>query len=297
MRWIRSICRRLRSVVSKESSNAALSEELQFHLARTVEENMAAGMPEREAVTAAQASFGSWTGTTEQCYQARGTAWIDDFLQDFRYGLRTLTKHRSFSVISILTLALGIGACTAIFSVFDAVLLRSLPYGSPKQLVYLYTPSAQLLRMGIPAEVFNPSFADFFDLKKQSHAVEEMTLFQETSFNLAADGRTERVGAARIDADFFRTLQSQPQVGRAISAGDQQQGNDRVAIISHALWEQMFAGTRNILDRTVRLDGDRYWVIGVMPLGARRIDSPAVDVPGFLRGLRSCSSEAWSKGA
>ena len=267
MRWIRSLCRRFRSILSKESSNAALSEELQFHLARAVEENMARGMPERKAVAAAQASFGSWAGTTEQCYQARGTAWIDDFLQDIRYGLRTLTKNCSFSVISILTLALGIGACTAIFSVFDAVLLRSLPYGNPEQLVYLYTPSLQLLRQGIPAEFFNPSFADFFDLKHQSRSVAEMTLFQQASFSLAADGRPQRVGAARVGADFFRTMQSQPQVGRAIDAGDQQPGNDRVAIISHVLWEEMFAGTNKILDRTVRLDGDQYRVIGVMPPG------------------------------
>lgn len=278
MRWTKSLGRRLRSVVSKESSNVALREELQFHLERTIEENLARGLPEEDAVAAAKASFGSWVGTTEQCYQARGTALIDDFLQDLRYGLRTLTKHRSFSVLSILTLAMGIGACAAIFSIFDAVLLRSLPYGNPTQLVYLYTPSRQLLRLGVPAEVFNPSFADFFDLRKQSHSLEIATLFQQTSFNLAAGGKTERVGAARVDADFFGTLESEPQVGRAINAGDQQQGNDRVAIVSHALWQEMFAGGRKINNSTLRLDGTQYQIVGVMPTGfeyPQKSDLPA----------------------
>ena len=278
MRWIRSLSRRLQSLVSKESSNAALREELRFHLARLVEGNMAQGMPEREAVVAAQASFGNWAGTTEQCYQARGTAWIDDFLQDLRYGLRTLKKHRSFSVTSVLTLAIGIGACTAIFSVVYAVLLRSLPYGSPEQLVNLYTPSLQLLRQGIPAELFNPSFADFFDLKKQSHLLEAVTLFEQTSFNVAADSHVERVGAARVDAEFFRTLQSQPEVGRAIDAGDLQPGSNQVTIISHGLWLEMFGGTKNILDRTIRFDGATYRIIGVTPAGfayPHRSDLPA----------------------
>lgn len=267
MRWIHSLRRRMRSLVSKDSTNAELSEELQFHLDRAVEQNMSRGMPEREAIAAAQRSFGNWAEAAEGCYRARGTAIIDDFFQDLRYALRGMAKHRSFSVMCVLTLALGIGACTAIFSVFDAVLLRSLPYGNPKQLVYLYTPSPQLLRMGIPAEVFNPSFADFFDLKRQSHSIAEMTQFQETSLNLTAGGHAVRVGAARIDADFFRTLKSQPEVGRAISADDQKTDGDRVVIISHSIWEQMFARANNILESTIVLNGTHYRVIGVMPAG------------------------------
>lgn len=267
MRLMQSLIRRLQSMVSKESSNVALHEELRFHLERLVEENMAQGMTEREAVAAAQASFGNWAGTTQQCYQARGTAWIDDLFQDVRYGLRTLKKQRSFAVTSVLTLAIGIGACTAIFSVVNAVLLRSLPYGNPEQLVNLYTPSLRLLRQGIPAELFNPSFADFSDLKKQSHLLEAVTLFEQTTFNVAADSQVERVGAARVDAEFFRTLQSQPELGRAIDAGDQQPGSNQVTIISHGLWLEMFDGTKNILGRAIRFDGATYRIIGVMPAG------------------------------
>ena len=262
MRLFHSLLRRLRWFLKKDSSNVELSEELQFHLDRQTEENIAGGMSPEQARAAARVSFGSVIEAAEDCYEARGVGWIEDLVQDVRFGMRTLLKHRSFTLVTVLTLALGIGACTAIFSLVNAVLIRSLPYGEAQKLVYLFTPNP---RFHLPAEIFGPSNADFFDLKKQSHSFAEMTLFQQATYNLAVDDRVERANAAKVDADFFTTLQSEPEFGRDIGVGDEKPGNNRVVVISHALWQNIFGGRSDVLGRMLRLDGTSYQIVGVMP--------------------------------
>ena len=140
------------------------------------------GHARKEAHAAANADFGSLPKTIEERYDARGIAWLDDLAQDVRYGLRTLCKHRSFTVVTVLTLALGIGACTAIFSLVNAVLIRSLPYGDPERLVYVFTPNSA---SKLPPEAFGPSPADFFDFKKQAKSFAAATFFDQTTYNLA----------------------------------------------------------------------------------------------------------------
>jgi predicted permease len=149
----------------------------------------------------------------------------------------------------------------------DAVLLRSLPYGDVEQLVYLYTPSVQLLRMKVPAEVFNPSFADFEDLKKQSTSFSSMTVFRMSSFNFSGGDQLEKLGVARVDAAFFTTLQTQPELGRIFDAKDEKPGNAHVVLISHALWKSVYESKSSVLGQMVRLDGAEYKVVGVMPAG------------------------------
>jgi predicted permease len=262
MRLFQSLRRRLRSFLDKDSSNVQLGEELQFHLERQTEENIAHGMSQKKARSAAKASFGDLPTAIEECYEARGVGWLDDLAQDVRYGLRTMVKHRSFTVVTILTLALGIGACTAIFSLVNAVLIQSLPYGEPDRLVYAFTPNPL---WNLPAEIFGPSDADFFDLKKQSKSFSAATLFSQTTYNLAGNDRAERVGAAQVDANFFGTLEVPPELGRGFDEKDEQPGDEQVAVISHALWQTMFGGRADVLGSTLRLDGVPYRVIGVMP--------------------------------
>src|SRR5579863_17007 len=196
-------------------------------------------------------------------FEKRGAVVLDNLGQDLRYGLRTMLKYRSFTVVTVFTLALGIGACTAIFSLVNAVLIRNLPYGEPERLVYLFTPNPL---WNLPAEEFGPSNADFFDLKEQSKSFSAATLFVQTTYNLAGNDRAERVGAAKVDADFFGTLQVAPDLGRGFDAKDEQPGNEHVAVISHALWQTMLAGRDDVLGSTLRLDGVPYRVIGVMPV-------------------------------
>src|SRR3984957_9859238 len=110
-----------------------------------------------------------------------------------------------------------------------------------------------------------PSYADFYDLKQQSHSFADMTAFEQATFNLALGGSVERMGAARGDERVFATLQSTPVLGRAIGADDNRPGHNRVAVISHSLWHSMFAGRTDILERSIQLDGASYKIIGVMP--------------------------------
>ncbi len=177
-----------------------LCQEPQFQPERETEENRARSISPEEARSVARASIGKAPKAVEECYGARSVALLDNLAQDLRYGLRTMLKYRSFTVVTVFTLALGIGACTAIFSLVNAVLIRRLPYGEAGRLVYLFTPNPL---WNLPAEMFGPSNADFFDLKGQSKSFSATTLFFQTTFNLAGNDRAERVGAAKVDADFF----------------------------------------------------------------------------------------------
>lgn len=263
MRLLHSLLRRLQSLRQRDSSNAALQEELQFHLQREIEENINHGMSPEEAQAAARADFGGVPIAIEACYEARGVAWLDDLAQDVRYGLRTLSKHRSFTVVTVLTLALGIGACTAIFSLVNAVLLRSLPYGDPERLVYVFAPNSV---WKFPPEAFGESPADFFDFRKQATSFAAATFFNQRTYNLVGGmDRAERAGAARVDADFFRTLGVVPEFGRGFDAKDEQPGGQPVVVISHALWQTVLGGRTDVLGSRLRLDGVAYEVIGVMP--------------------------------
>ena len=115
--------------------------------------------------------------------------------------------------------------------------------------------------------MFGPSYADFFDLKRDSHSFQDMTTFAQSVFSLASQGAAERVSAAQVDGDFFRTFQSPPELGRAITQDDAQPGHEKIAVISHALWQSMFASAADILHRSLLLDGKSYQIIGVMPQG------------------------------
>jgi predicted permease len=262
MRWVQSLLIRIRSLLNRDASNSAVKEELQFHLEQAISQNMARGMSPEEARSAARENFGSMAEVTQSCHDARGTAWLEDLAQDIRYGLRKLAKDWSFTSITVLTLALGIGGSTAIYSLVDAVLIRSLPYGNSGQLVYLFTPNA---RFHAPPDMLPPSKADFFDLKRQSRSFRSMTQFEQAIYNLAAGELLQRVGVAKVDSGFFETLEVNPLFGRVVEAADLEPGKDRVAVISYSLWQSMFAGASDVLSKSVMLDGAGYRIVGVMP--------------------------------
>ncbi|MBS1799874.1 MAG: ABC transporter permease [Acidobacteria bacterium] len=264
MRLLQSLRRRLQSLLHEDTGNVELSEELRFHLESLVERNLARGMTPQQARLAAREEFGSVAEATQSAYESRGTALLDDLAQDIRYSLRSLRRQPAFTLVTVLTLALGIGACTAIFSLVNAVLLRSLPYGDSSRLVYLYTPNPKI--KGLPGpEVFGPSNADFFDIKAQSHSYESMTFFNQKIYTLNADGQPQRVGAAQIDTSFFHTLEAVPLIGRDFNEADEQPGNSHVVIIGYPLWQSLFAGAADVLNRSITLNDQTYRIVGVMP--------------------------------
>ena len=260
----RRIVAQLRSLLANKRAEEDLAREVASHLTLLADDFERRGMSPEEARLAARRAYGGVEQAKQAHRDERSLLWIEQTMQDLRYGLRTLSKSPGFTITAVLTLALGIGACTAIFSLVNAVLIRSLPYGDPSRLVYLYTPIPQFK---LPVEMFGPAYADFYDLKRDSHSFQDMTAFGQSVFSLASQGAAERVSAARVDGDFFRTFQSAPELGREITPGDNQLGHEKVAVISHALWQSMFGSAADVLHRSLLLDGKNYQIVGVMPQG------------------------------
>jgi predicted permease len=281
---------RLRALLHRERVEDELQEELQYHLEREAEKYRKTGDSPEEAMRRARLAIGGPEQVRQQCRETRGTKLVDDLLQDLRYGLRTLGKSPGFTVVTVLTLALGVGACTAIFSVVNAVLIRSLPYGDAGRIVNLFTPNP---RYGndVPVEASGPSYADFFDLQRQSHSFASMAAFEPASYNSAAQNSVIHVGGARVDAHFFTTLQAPPEIGRAIGAEDDRPGHNHVVVLSHALWQSMFAGSGEILTRQLVLDGSPYQIIGVMPAEFRYPHNS--DFPPGVLGGNAAGADIW----
>ena len=170
--------------------------------------------------------------------------------------------RRSFTITAILTLGLGIGACTAIFSMVNAVLIRSLPYGDPQRLVYLFTPNPN---WKVPPEVICPGYGDFHEIKRANKSFTEMTTYEQALFKVTTRGATQPIGAARVDESFFSTLQSTTELGRTLNADDNQPSHSHVAVISHSLWVSMFGANVDVLKHSLELNGASYQIIGVMP--------------------------------
>src|ERR1700722_16331467 len=264
MRKVRAFGLRILGLFNGRRSDDDFSAELDSHIALHIDDGIRAGLTPEEARRQALLRLGGAEQTRQARRQQRTLPWLDSLLQDTRYGLRTLRRSPGFPITAVLTLALGIGACTAIFSLVNAVLIRSLPYGDPSRLVYLYTPVPQFK---LPAEVFSPAYADLYDLKKESRSFQDMTAFGQSVFSLASQGTAQRASAARVDGDFFATFQATPDVGRATGSADAQPGPEKVAGISHARWQSMFGAAGDILHRSLLLDGMSYQIVGVMPQG------------------------------
>ena len=180
--------------------------------------------------------------------------------QDLRYGLRVLAKNPGFTAIALLTLALGIGATTAIFSVIDAVLLNRLPYPNAERLVMVWEqePERGWYRNIVSA-------ANFLDWRKQNHVFTQMAAIDETTFDLSGNGEPLEVRGEQVSANFFSVLGVQPAVGRTFTPEEDRPGGPRVAVLSNALWNQRFGGDRGLVGREIDVNHLHYTVIGVMP--------------------------------
>jgi predicted permease len=253
---------RLLGLMRRDRADEDFSAELEAHLDMHINAGVRAGLSESEARRQALILLGGAEQARQAHRDGRGVLWLENFAQDVRYGMRTLRRAPGFTITAVLTLGLGIGACTAVFSLVNAVLLRSLPYGNPERLVYLFTPNPNLK---IPAEVICPSYGDFFDIKRESTLYANMSNFEQAMFSVGGQGQAQRIGAARVDESFFSTLESLPDLGRGLGPEDIQPGHDKVAVISHALWVSMFGAKADVLGRDLQLDGAHYRIIGVMP--------------------------------
>ncbi len=261
MKLLRRGWKRLTGMLVGSRRESELAGEIEMHLQMQTEDNLKLGMSPQEARRAAVLKFGA-IESVKECYRnQRGLPRLETFLRDARYALRALRKNPEFSAAAILSLALGIGATTAIFSVADSVLLRSLPYPQPERLATISDQGA------IPAPLFE-------QFRREARSIERAALFVNWSFNLAGRGEPERIPAARVSAELFELLGVRPELGRTFTTEEDQEGRDNVVVLGDALWKRRFAGDPSILGRTLMLNNAPYTVIGVMPPGFRFPEGP-----------------------
>ena len=193
-------------------------------------------------------------------------------LQDLRYGARMLWSRPGFTLVTVLTLALGIGANTAIFSLVNAVLLKPLPFADPERLVMVWEDASSI---GFPRNT--PAPANYVDWKTQTHSFEDMAAVQTVSYNLTGAGEPQKLNGQAVTANLFRLLGVSPALGRSFTADEENPGNNRVVILGHALWRDSFGGERSVVGKEIQLNGEKYTVAGVMPQGFQLLD-PYVNV-------------------
>jgi len=193
---------------------------------------------------------------------------MQNFIQDIRYGLRGLWKRPGFTAVAVITLALGIGANAAIFSVVNAVLLKPLQFRDPERLAILWEEASFV---GFPRNT--PAPANYVDWKNQAQSFEDVAATHESSLNLTGDGEPERVPTRRVTYNFFSLLGVQPLIGRGFLAEEDRPNANKVVVLSYPLWQSRYGGDRNILNRTILLNGEKHAVVGVMPAGFQWLET------------------------
>ncbi len=269
--WIYALPLRLRSLFRRKDVDRDLEDELRDHLERRATELVAAGLGASEAREKALREFGGVEQAKEKCRDERRVSWIQDWIQDVQYGLRLIQKAPGFNAVAILTLALGISAATAIFSVVDAALLQAVPYASADRLVIVRERIPQLSPKAI--EVSAPDVAV---IARENRVFERVAAFENQDLNLSGGGEPERIRAARVSANLFATLNARPAVGRTFA--EEEKPGHFVAILSYGLWNRRFGGDPNVVGRRVVLGGQIYTVIGAMPRG---FEFPPSGMPGY----------------
>lgn len=260
MAWWKALRARIRALRDSDAVHREIDEEMRFHLDMRTEENVRRGMSPEDARREAERRFGGLMRIKEMGYEVRGGGFVEILRQDLRYGVRMLLKHPGFTFVAVLTLALGIGVNTALFSVVNAVLLRPLPYAEPERLVQVYEANAQ---QGY--ERFSFSLANFVDHRDQQTGFEQMSAYFRRDANLTGAGEPERVQVAVVSASFFPLLRVQPLLGRGFLTEEGTLGKHRVAVLSYGLWQRRFGADPGILNQPVTLSGNVYTVVGVLP--------------------------------
>jgi putative ABC transport system permease protein len=258
--WMFTIPLRLRSLFQSAQADQELDDELRDHLERKTQEYVAQGVTQEEAHRRARLDLGGIEQTKEKCRDARRVNWIQDFVQDLHVGLRLLHKSAGFTVVAIVTLALGIGATTAIFSIVNAVLLSPLPFPEPDRLVRITFSEPGLGLRDVPFSV-----PEFDDLRNRAGVFTDVSTIASNSVNLTGADHPERLEFLVTHSNYFSMLGVTPQIGRLFGPQDFALGFAPVTVISDGLWRRSYGADPKVIGRTVRLDGDSYAIVGVLP--------------------------------
>jgi predicted permease len=278
MRRLRAFLLRVAVFLGKRRPDSELAAELEAHLAMQIEDNLRSGMTRGEARRQAFIKLGGIEQAKEIYHEQQSLPALETLLVDVRYALRMLRKNPGFATVATLTLALGIGANTAVFSVVHSVLLKGLPYPDPEHLVVL---NEYALRNG-EASV---SWMDFLDWQTQCPAFEKMSVYRQRQFVLTGLDRPDLLRAGEVSFPFFSLLNARPIVGRTFTADEDRAGANRTAVLGYGFWRTHFGADRAIVDRTILLDGIPYTVIGVLPPEFRFFQATTdLYVPAGLKG-------------
>jgi len=261
MRRLRAWLLRLGELFRRDRRERDLAAELESHLQLHIEDNLRAGMTAAQARREALMKLGGVEQTKENYREQRGVPLVETFLQDLRYAFRMLSKSPGFTTVAVLTLALGIGANTAIFSVVNGVLLKPLPYRQPDRLVSLFLHGRGLDRGVMGA-------ADFLALNQRQKAFEQVAAFSPSSigFTLTGFGSPQMIPGTSVTSDFFSVLGAQPFMGRAFLPEEGRPGGNLSVVVSHHFWEQFLHADPAAVGGSIRLGSKSYTVIGVLPL-------------------------------
>ena len=251
---------------SRSRRERDLNRELQSHLELEEEEQLESGLSDEDARYTARRALGNSTLVAEQVRESWGWVWLEKILRDLRYGCRTLRKSPGFTAVAVLTLALGIGANTAVFSVVDALMLRPLPFSAPDQLVRIYS-----IRKGLHNTYGNPdgpSLLDVGDFAQRNRSFQKMVAYdiwrKNVSFGDSMD-EPEQMRIGLVPAAYFEILDIQPILGRLFTEDENREGNNYVAAVSARLWRERFAGDKAILGRKIVINEEPYRIVAVIP--------------------------------
>ena len=250
MKSLRRFFTRLFNLASRRAQDERLREEIEEHIALQTAENLRAGLSPIEARRQARLKFGGVESVKEDYRAERGLPLVETLLQDTRYGLRILRKNPGFTAIAILTLALGIGASTAIFSVVDAVLLRPLPYLHPQQIVRVWEQAPDGHRMTLT----DPNFEDF---RAQNHTLTALALYNDGPESVSGGSEPARVNVAAVTQDFFTALGVEPFRGRAFASEEQIFHGAPAMIVSYGYWQQFLGSAADLSHDSLNHGWDR----------------------------------------
>ncbi len=274
----------LRNLFLSRRVEVDLDEEIHSHLEMLIAENIRAGMPPHEAQRAARIELGGVEQVKEQVREERIGNWLHSVISDCRYGIRKLRKNPGFTVVAILTLALGIGATTAIFSVVNTALLRPLAYRDPQQLYLVREIVPQLARF---YPMLSANLPDFQIWQKQVHAFADVAIAESNTADLSGQGEPEVLHGVRASANIFSVLGTHPALGRTFRPEEDDSGRGHVLILTDAFWRNRFQGDPSAIGKTITLDGVPHEIIGILPA--------SFPFPQVLGGAASYSRLAFFK--
>src|SRR5579862_9720799 len=260
MRLLRRLKARFEGLVRREALEKRMDDEIRFHLEMETQKNIARGLSREEALRAARIHLGGIEGIKEDCRESRGVRLLENLGQDVRYGLRNLRSSPGFAAAVIVTLALGIGANTAIFSVVNAVLLRPLPYGQQGEVIALH---ARAPGAGISDAAFSPP--EVQDLRNQSQTLTAVAEYHSMAFTILGGAEPERVRTGVVSSNFFDVLGVAPILGRSFRPEDEARGADAVLLVGYSYWRKELGGDARVVSRTFEMNDKVHTVIGVLP--------------------------------